>query len=97
MTTLPGEWLINMSDLPRIDNDTMNPLTLRIAAITLAGVVGAFVSYWAAYGVHILFDLIAHQFAHSTLSWVLSVLIGIFVGLGSAYRLYLELSRYAES
>lgn len=65
--------------------------------MALAGVVGAFVSYWASYGVHTLFDLTAHQFAHSTFSWVLSVLIGIFVGLGASYRMYIELSRYVES
>ena len=85
-----------MSDLPRVENDTTNPLTLRIAAMALSGVVGAFVSYWVSYGAHSLFDVIDLQFAHSTLSWVLAILIGVVAGLGSAYWMYSELSLFVE-
>ena len=89
--------VFEMSDIPQIETDTTNPMTLRIAALTLSGVVGAFVSYWVSYGVHSFFDFISLQFAHSDLSWILSILIGIIFGMGSAYWVNLELSRFIES
>jgi len=86
-----------MSDLPQIETDVIDPLKLRIAAMTLSGVIAAFVSYWISYGVHSLFEIFAHSFAHAMGSWVLSILIGVVAGLGAAYWVYQELSTYIDS
>ncbi len=86
-----------MSDIPQLDSDDTDPLELHIAAIALSVVVGAFVSYWISYGLHTVVNFIDNQFANNPLSWVLSILVGVIIGAGSAYRMYIELSEYAEN